>query len=72
MENEIRYTEKDKEFFQVSKKDNWIPCLICKGELNQLRKAFFKCINCGQEYIADEDDMIPPAEVFSLKEEGEE
>lgn len=57
MNDEIKYTERDKEFFQTSKKDNWKPCLLCSGELVQLRKAFFQCINCRQTYIADEKDM---------------
>lgn len=42
---------------EVSDNDNWVPCLVCKGELTQERKALFKCINCGQEYIACEEDM---------------
>ena len=50
--------ESPKEFLQVNEDDlNWKPCLFCKGELTQERKAFFVCVNCGQEYIADEEDM---------------
>ncbi len=48
---------KDKGFFDVNEKDEWKPCIKCGGELTQERKAFFVCVNCGQEYIADEEDM---------------
>ncbi len=52
------YKEEEKEHWQVSDDDlNWKPCLKCGGELTQKRKAFFECINCGQTYIADEEDM---------------
>lgn len=44
---------------EVSDDDNWIPCMVCGGEITQERKAFFRCINCGQEYIATEEDMRP-------------
>lgn len=35
----------------------WKPCMRCGGEIIQERKAFFVCINCGQTYIATEEDM---------------
>lgn len=55
---ELKFEEREKEFWEVSKDDfNWKPCLFCKGEITQKRKAFFECINCGQTYIADEEDM---------------
>ncbi|MBW8060624.1 MAG: hypothetical protein FVQ78_09985 [Solirubrobacterales bacterium] len=41
----------------VSDNDSWIPCLKCGSELTQERKAFFVCVNCGQEFIGDEEDM---------------
>lgn len=41
----------------ISENDNWKPCIVCGGELVQERKAFFKCVNCGQGYIAAEEDM---------------
>lgn len=46
-----------KEFLQITKNDNWRPCIFCQGELTQERKAFFVCVNCKQCYIADEEDM---------------
>ena len=47
-----------KEFYQVQEHDlNWKLCIKCGGELTQERRAFFVCINCKQEYIADEEDM---------------
>lgn len=48
---------KAKGFYDVEEKDEWKPCLFCGGELTQERKAFFVCINCGQTYIADAEDM---------------
>lgn len=47
----------EKGFYETQEEDNWKPCLVCKGELVQERKAFFVCINCKQTYIADEEDM---------------
>lgn len=35
----------------------WKPCIICGGELIQVRKALFSCLRCSQEIIADEEDM---------------
>lgn len=50
--------ETPKEFLEVSENDfQWKPCLMCGSEITQERKAFFVCINCGQTYIADEEDM---------------
>jgi predicted RNA-binding Zn-ribbon protein involved in translation (DUF1610 family) len=54
----MEYKEEDKKFYETAKHDSWKPCIMCGGELIQLRKAFFKCINCGQEYIADDMDMV--------------
>lgn len=48
---------KEKGFYDVEENDSWKPCVFCGGELVQERKAFFKCINCGQGYIADAKDM---------------
>jgi len=46
-----------KEILEVSKDDSWKSCIICGGELTQVRKALFTCLKCNQEYIADEKDM---------------
>ena len=48
---------KKKGFYDVQEKDEWKPCIKCGGELTQERKAFFVCVNCKQEFIADEEDM---------------
>lgn len=48
-----------KEVLEVSKDQTWKSCLICGGELIQVRKALFTCLKCNQEYIADEQDMRP-------------
>ncbi len=48
---------KQQGFYDVNKNDNWKPCIKCGGELTQERKAFFVCVNCNQEYIADEEDI---------------
>lgn len=54
----MKMNEIPQEFFEVSDDDNWIPCLFCgQKKLVQIRKAKFDCENCGQEYIADEEDM---------------
>lgn len=51
-------TSKEKQFFEVSEDDfNWKDCPFCGGEITQIRKAFFECINCKQGIIADEEDM---------------
>ncbi len=49
--------KKKKEFLETSDDDTWRPCLFCGGELTQVRKALWTCLNCNQEYIADEEDM---------------
>ncbi len=36
----------------------WRPCIVCSGEVNQIRLAFFECGSCGQKYIAEETDMM--------------
>ena len=48
-----------KQFYKTDDKNflNWKPCLKCGAEIIQERKAFFVCINCKQEYIADEEDI---------------
>ena len=47
-----------KEFLEIKEDDTqWKPCIKCGAEITQIRKAFFQCINCKQEYIADEEDM---------------
>lgn len=35
----------------------WRACLICKGEIIQVRKALFTCLGCNQEYVSTEEDM---------------
>jgi len=59
-----QYKEPDKEL------PTWKPCLICGGELLQIRKALFTCLKCNQEYIADEEDMREetPFKIFKQKE----
>ena len=46
------------ELFDLSLDKIWRPCILCFGEVKQIRKAFFKCGSCGQDYIADETDMM--------------
>ena len=46
-----------KEVLELSYDDNWKSCLMCGGTITQVRKALFTCLNCNQEYIADEEDM---------------
>ena len=48
-----------KEFLETNDSQTWKSCLFCGGELIQIRKALFTCLKCGQEYIADEQDMRP-------------
>ena len=48
-----------KEVLETSNDETWKPCLICGGQLTQVRKALFCCLKCNQEYIADEQDMQP-------------
>ena len=45
------------EFLDVSDDDTWKCCMMCGGNITQVRKALFTCLNCDQEYIADEKDM---------------
>ena len=46
------------ELLDLSLDKIWRPCLICSGEVNQIRKAFFKCESCNLSYIAEEIDMM--------------
>ena len=46
------------ELLDLSLDKIWRPCLICSGEVNQIRKAFFKCGNCGLKYITEETEMM--------------
>ena len=46
-----------KEFLETDDSQTWKPCLFCGGELIQVRKALFNCLNCSKTYIADEEDM---------------
>lgn len=46
------------EFLEVNDDDDWKPCIACGGEMTQVRKALFTCLKCGQEYVADEGDML--------------
>lgn len=33
-------------------------CLMCgNSRIKQIREAYFKCPDCGQDYIADLEDM---------------
>lgn len=41
----------------LEKKD-FKDCLKCGGKIKQVRKAFFVCTECGQEYISDFIDML--------------
>ena len=48
----------EKEFFETQEDDlQWKDCMFCGGEITQVRKAFFECINCRREFICDEEDM---------------
>ena len=74
MGNEIqsKINERDKlpkEFLELSDDDTWKPCMICNGNLTQVRKALFTCLECGQEYIADEQDMRDekPFKIIKIK-----
>lgn len=48
-----------KEVLETSDDDTWKSCIVCGGEVTQVRKALFTCLKCNQEYIADEQDMRP-------------
>jgi len=48
-----------KEVLEVSDDDTWKPCMICGGQITQVRKALFTCLKCDQEYISTEEDMRP-------------
>lgn len=48
-----------KEFKKLSKNQNWAPCGICGGMMEQIRTARFQCKKCLTEYIACEEDMRP-------------
>ncbi len=50
-------SEIPKEHLETSDDDTWKPCILCGGELTQVRKALFTCLKCNQEFIADEKDM---------------
>lgn len=54
------------EFLETSEDDTWKPCLICGGELTQVRKALWTCLSCNQEYIADEVDMLPETKTYRI------
>ncbi len=59
-----------KEFLETSDDDTWKPCLFCGGELTQVRKALFTCLECSIQYIADEQDMRgekKPFQIYKLK-----
>jgi len=66
-----RGTEMNKEFLETNDSQNWKSCLVCGGELIQIRKALFNCLKCNQEYIADEQDMKEekPFKIIKLKGE---
>lgn len=46
-----------KEHLEVSKNQDWKPCMICGGRIIQVRKALFTCEQCNQEYVSIEEDM---------------
>lgn len=46
-----------KEYLELNEDDTWKPCILCGGELTQIRKALFSCMRCNQEFIADEGDI---------------
>ena len=50
-------TEIPKEVLEVSEDDTWRPCLMCGGEVTQVRKALFTCLKCNAEFISAEEDM---------------
>lgn len=52
------------EYLETSDDDTWKSCIICGGELTQVRKALFSCLKCNQEYIADEEDMRPEKRII--------
>lgn len=77
-EIQSKISEKDslpKEFLETSNDDTWKSCMICNGNLTQIRKALFTCLECGQEYIADEEDMRPDIKphlkIIKLKQKKE-
>ena len=47
------------EFLETSDDDNWKQCIVCGGEITQIRKALFSCITCNIDIVADEQDMRP-------------
>ena len=55
-----------KEILEISNDDSWKPCMICGGTITQVRKALFTCLNCDQEYIADEEDMRSENKPFKI------
>lgn len=55
-----------KEVLEISNKDDWKPCMVCGGVVTQIRKALFTCLNCNQEYIADEEDMRGEKKPFRI------
>ena len=59
------------EVLETSDDDTWKPCIRCGGELTQVRKALFTCLNCNQEYVADEEDMrdTKPFKIIKLKKD---
>ena len=55
-----------KEFLETSNDNNWKSCLMCGGELMQVRKARWTCLKCNQEYIGDEQDMRGEIKPFKI------
>lgn len=41
----------------IKNKLSWKPCMMCGGKITQVRKAFFKCLDCNAEMVACEEDM---------------
>ena len=54
------------EVLEISNDDTWKSCIMCGGQITQVRKALFTCLKCNQEYIADEEDMRPETKLFKI------
>ncbi len=67
-ESKIKMIQEEipKEVLEISNDDSWKPCIICGGTITQVRKALFTCLNCDQEYIADEEDMRGEKKPFKI------
>ena len=61
--------KEEEEFLKTEDNVTWKACIFCGGEIVQVRKAFFTCLNCNQEFIADAEDMKgeTPSKKFIIK-----